>query len=136
MEDILQNKLNIIKTKYKDDINNYKYIHNINELSINDNIWYIKKSTLMKKTGIIKSIIDNSIIELINQQKNKIWYIYCNQYIFFKKEHNNNNNNKLKNILQTLLDTDFQDMKTHTNKKSHKIITYKNPCKIIIEKIQ
>jgi hypothetical protein len=131
----MEEKLNIIKNIHKDNINNFKYIDNIEELLINDYIWYFKKKNLIKKTGIIKQIIDNNILELYNQQKNKIWYIYTEQHIIFKRE---KKNDKFKNLLQTLLDTDFQELTNLKKNKNiiEKTITYKHPCTIKIEKIQ
>lgn len=132
----MEQKLEFIKNTHKDNINNFKYIDNIQELIIGDYIWYFKKKNLMRKTGIVKQIIDNNIIELYNQQKNKIWFIYFSEYIIFKRE---KTTNKFKNLLQTLLDTDFEEL-TNIKKKNkniiEKTITYKYPCTIKIEKIQ
>lgn len=136
----MDSKLNIIKNRYKDEIKNYEFINNINELSIGDHIWYLKKNCLNKKTGIVRKIIDDNIIELVNQQKNKLWYIYYNEYVILKRIYIKN---KFKDMLQTLLDTDFEELTTmnindiKSNKKQiEKTITYKQPCKINIEKIQ
>ena len=131
--DIEQKKLNIINNKYKNEISNFKYIDNVNNLSIGMYIYYIKKTNLNKKSGTIRSIIDNSIIEMINQSKNKIWFIYWNEhYIYYRI----NKKNCFKEVLKTLLESDFNELTTMTNKKNKdKIITYQIQRTINIEKI-
>jgi hypothetical protein len=97
--------LDKIYIRYKNDLINYKYCDydNINNLSIGLHIQYICKKNLLKKSGFLKDIKNNSILELTSLNKKNKWYIYINQYYIFYKVRCN----KLKNTLLYLLDNNF-----------------------------
>lgn len=110
---IMNEKINNIYKIYKNELKNYVYVEENDILSIplGSSIKYISKNTLMKKGGFLKEIKDSSILELINPNKKRKWYIYTDKnYIFY-----NTNTNKLKDFLQTLVESDFKDLKIKKN---------------------
>jgi hypothetical protein len=110
-----------IKNIYKDELSNYKYIEpsNYNNIITGTYICYVKNN-LEKKHGFLKSIknadsIDNVIFELINNRKNRTWYIYTKDvYVFIKEK----NKDKFRDLLQSFLDSDFSDLTLMTSKKT------------------
>jgi len=112
-----------ILEEYKNILSSYTFIENNEILNLPNgtHIIYFPKDTLRKKSGILNSIKDNLILVLYFF-KNK-WYIYRNEnYIFYRLK-----SSKLRNSLQSLLDSDFK-----IEKKSDKIpkIIYKKDTNI------
>lgn len=107
---ILMSKLEHIKDKYKDILENYRYISNdeIDNITSKCYICYVKKNNLILKKGFVKDVKDKSIIELINNYKKYTWYIYSKDYYIFLKE---SSNTILKNALQSLIKSDFSDIR-------------------------
>jgi len=99
--------------KYKNELVGYIYcdINNINDIPIGNDIKYISKNTFIKKNGYLKEINGSSILKLTNKFK-KEWYIYTNKYYIFHKKISNN---KFKNILQNLIDSNFNSIKIIKN---------------------
>lgn len=95
--------------KYNDELNGYSYCeyNDINNIPIGNNIKYISKNTFIKKNGYLKEINDLSLLKLKNKF-NKEWYIYTNKYYIFHKKISNN---KFKNMLQNLIDSNFDSIK-------------------------
>jgi hypothetical protein len=102
----MENILNKIYITYKTELVNYKYCdnENINDIPKGSHIIYISKNNLLKKSGFLKDIKDNTILELININKKGKWYIYIDQYYIFYK---NPGTNSLKNTLKSLVDNNF-----------------------------
>ncbi len=92
--------------KYEDILSNCKYIHedNMSVMNINSYVIYISKIGLKKKGGYLKSIRDNSILELY--VFNRKWNIYQNKYYIFNRERGN----KIKFFLQKLVNDDFKSL--------------------------
>jgi hypothetical protein len=104
MNEILLEK---ILLKFDQDLINYKYV-SLDELNIipeNCKIKYIKKNSSKLKTGFLKSIKENMILELYFGSRK--WHVYANQYIIFYKF---KNESKLKIALQKMLDTNFTNL--------------------------
>ena len=105
----MNEKINQIYKMYKNELKNYIYVegNDILNIPLGSCIKYISKNNLMKKGGFLREIKNSSILELINSQKKTKWFIYTDKnYIFYNK-----NTNKLKDFLQTLIDSDFKDLK-------------------------
>ena len=73
-------------------------------MNLNSHVIYISKVGLNKKGGYLKSIRDNSIIELYVCKKK--WNIYQNKYYIFNRERGN----KMKFFLQKLVNDDFKSL--------------------------
>jgi len=96
--------MNIINIKYSNDLINYKFSDNIKDIKSGLHIKYFSKKNLFKKSGIISSIKDDSILELTNINRNRKWFIYYDtNYIFYK----NPGRASLKNKLEYLLNNNF-----------------------------
>jgi hypothetical protein len=102
-------ELEDILIKFKNDLLNYKYIEKeeIKNISIGSSICYFKKNTFKRKTGQIREIKNDDIIQLVSRNRKKIWFLYLDQNHIFLKE---SNKNKLKIALQTLIDDDFSSL--------------------------
>ena len=103
MNEYILNKINL---KYDSELVDYKYCEfdNIIDIPRGTHIKYISKKNLIKKSGCIKDIKDNSILELINVYRKRKWFIYTEQYYIFYKF---KNSNSLKDILKHLVDNNF-----------------------------
>jgi hydroxymethylpyrimidine pyrophosphatase-like HAD family hydrolase len=104
---------------YKNELSTYKLVENddILNLPIGCHIIYFSKKILNKKSGTLKSIKDILVLELRYMKKK--WYIYTNDnYIFFRER-----SSKLRNSLQSLLNSDFKISKK-TNNKPHVEVIY------------
>lgn len=112
--------MEIILHKYKNELLNYKFVEDSDILSLplGCHIIYFSKDQSVKKSGTLKDIKDISILEL-RYIKNR-WYIYTkNNYIFFKLK-----TNKLRNSLESLLNSDFKITKKSDNDNKPKQIMY------------
>lgn len=106
-------KINEIYKIYKNELKNYKFVegNDILNIPLGSCIKYISKNNLTKKGGFLKEIRDSSILELINPSRKSKWFIYSDKnYIFYNKSAS-----KLKDYLQTLIDSDFKDLKIKKN---------------------
>jgi hypothetical protein len=103
MDEYILNKINL---KYDSELVDYKYCEfdNIIDIPRGTHIKYISKKNLIKKSGFIKDIKDNSILELINVYRKTKWFIYTEKYYIFYKF---KNSNSLKGILKQLVDNNF-----------------------------
>ena len=92
--------------KYESILSSYKYIpeDNMSSMDLNTHVIYISKKSLTKKGGYLKSIRDNSILELYVFGRK--WNIYQNKYYIFNRERGS----KMKNFLKSLLDNDFKSL--------------------------
>ena len=99
-------RLEYVTNRYKTKLENYKYIQydQLCNIEPKTHICYIKKTNLNIKNGYVKEVKDNSIIELTNHYKKRIWFIYTNDYYIFVRT---SNNNKFKMALKDLIDDDF-----------------------------
>jgi len=99
-------RLEYVINRYKTKLENYKYIQydQLCNIEPKTHISYIKKTNLNIKNGYVKEVKDNSIIELTNHYKKRIWFIYTNDYYIFVRT---SNNNKFKSALKDLIDDDF-----------------------------
>jgi hypothetical protein len=85
----------------------------IKDIPLGSSIAYVSKKKFSKKGGFLKSIKDNTILELINSYNKSRWYVYTDQYhIFYKIP----NRNKLKSALLNLINNDFKDIEDIQNK--------------------
>ena len=103
---IMNKRINEI---YKNELINYEYVENedILKIPLGTHIKYISKNSLIKKGGFLKEIKNSSVLELLNIQKKNKYYVYTkNNYIFYKKH------DKLRNLLQTLVDSEFKIKKS------------------------
>jgi len=112
--------LNDIFIKYKDELEGYTYItqNDIKNLSNGCYVVYISKKNMRKKGGLLKQIIDPTIIELFDTYKNRRWYIYTNQHFIFYK---NIVRNKMKDMLLKMINNDFENIKKGNKSNTNKI---------------
>jgi len=104
----------LYKTQYVK-LKDYIYVDPllIKNIPLGSSIAYVAKKTFSKKGGFLKSIKDDTILELINSYNKSRWYVYTDQYhIFYKIP----NRNKLKSALLNLINTDFKDIEDIQNK--------------------
>ena len=91
-----------ILDKLKNELIDYNYTEDIINIPIGSHLKYVSKKNLVKKSGILKEIKDETILEL-RVFKTK-WFIYTDKYyIFYKKIVKN----KFKKILEDLVKSDF-----------------------------
>ena len=95
----LQNLIRIYNDKYKallyylpnkttNKLKNYKYVHDLSQLFLNDNLLFVKKNTgLIYKHGIVIKITDNKIT--IKTNLGNISLCKDDYYIFIKLRKNN-----------------------------------------------
>ena len=96
-----ENLINIYK-KYSDYLTEYEYLKNYNDIPNNSEILYISKIRNTKKRALFINYIEDSIFELENSSRKRI-YIYPNQhYIFYKKK-----DMSLKDMLSDLINNNF-----------------------------
>ena len=96
-----ENLLNIYKT-YSDYLTEYEYLKDYNDIPNNSEILYISKNRNTKKRALFINYIEDSIFELQNSSRKRI-YIYPNQhYIFYKKK-----DMSLKDMLSDLINNNF-----------------------------
>lgn len=96
-----ENLINIYK-KYSDYLTEYEYLKNYNDIPNNSEILYISKKNNTKKRALFINYIEDSIFELENSSRKRI-YIYPNQhYIFYKKK-----DMSLKDMLSDLINNNF-----------------------------
>lgn len=111
-ENDIQNdtRLEYVLNRYKTKLENYKYVQyeQLCNIEPKTHISYIKKNNLNIKNGYVKEVKDNSIIELTNHYKKRIWFIYTKDYYIFVRE---SNTNKFKMALKSLVDSDFSDVR-------------------------
>ncbi len=105
---------------YKSDLSNYKYMKHddIPTIEIKSHICYVKKSDLTKKHAIIKSIknpnvMDSIILELVNNNKSRHWFIYAKDVYVFLKDRPKNG---FRDLLQDLFESDFSNLTMITSK--------------------
>ena len=103
-------RLEYVLNRYKTKLENYEYVQydELSNIEPKNHISYIKKSNLNIKNGYVKEIKDNSIIELTNHYKKRIWFIYSKDYYIFVRI---SNANKFKTALKSLIDSDFSDIR-------------------------
>jgi hypothetical protein len=108
--------LNEVFIKYKDELQDYTYVtfKDIKNLSNGCYVVYISKKNFRKKGGLLKQIIDPTILELFDTYKNRRWYIYTSEYFIFYK---NIIKNKMKDLLIKMVNSDFESIKKIKNKK-------------------
>ena len=99
-------ELKDIILKFKDELEDYIYVDNIDNLQLSSRILYISKNNLIIKRGILKDKRD-SILVLTGFRK---WYIYTDKYYIFVKN-NNYKRDKFKEILKALVDNNFEKKK-------------------------
>jgi len=108
----MDNNLKFVLNKYEEELENYKYIENIEDyenIPTGTYIKYIcKKSLFKKKGGFLKNVRNKSILELYNNLLKRKWCIYIDKYYIFYRI---SNKEKLKNIFQTMIDSDFKILK-------------------------
>ena len=93
--------INIYKT-YSDYLTEYEYLKDYNDIPNNSEILYISKIKNTKKRALFINYIEDSIFELQNSSRKRI-YIYPNQhYIFYKKK-----DMSLKDMLSDLINNNF-----------------------------
>ena len=96
-----ENLLNIYKT-YSEYLTEYEYLKDYNDIPNNSEILYISKTKNTKKRALFINYIEDSIFELQNSSRKRI-YIYPNQhYIFYKKK-----DMSLKDMLSDLINNNF-----------------------------
>jgi hypothetical protein len=96
-----ENLINIYKT-YSDYLTEYEYLKDYNDIPNNSEILYISKIKNTKKRALFINYIEDSIFELQNSSRKRI-YIYPNQhYIFYKKK-----DMSLKDMLSDLINNNF-----------------------------
>ena len=96
-----ENLINIYKT-YSDYLTEYEYLKNYNDIPNNSEILYFSKIKNTKKRALFINYIEDSIFELQNSSRKRI-YIYPNQYyIFYKKK-----DMSLKDMLSDLINNNF-----------------------------
>jgi hypothetical protein len=96
-----ENLLNIYKT-YSDYLIEYEYLKDYNDIPNNSEILYFSKIRNTKKRALFINYIEESIFELQNSSRKRI-YIYPNQhYIFYKKK-----DMSLKDMLSDLINNNF-----------------------------
>ena len=96
-------ELKDIILKFKDELEDYIYVDNIDNLQLSSRILYISKNNLIIKRGILKDKRD-SILVLTGFRK---WYIYTDKYYIFYKN-NNYKRDKFKETLKALVDNNFE----------------------------
>ena len=108
----MDNNLKFILNKYEEELENYKYIQNVEDLENIPTGTYIKyickKSIFKKKGGFFKDIKNKSILELYNNLIKKKWCIYIDKYYLFYRI---SEKEKLKNLLQKMIDSNFEILK-------------------------
>lgn len=97
----------IIKKNYKNELENYTDLNNLDDLGIGCHIKYFSKKNLKKKSGFLKSVKENSILELY-LPPNKKWFIYIKDYYIFYKIIEKNS---FKTMLKNLIENDFNLLK-------------------------
>ena len=113
-EDVLNSKtddiIESIFLKYNLNVKDYKYIPYKSTIEIPEDsyIMYISKKSFIKKTGILKSVKDISIIELRSKNKKIVWYIYTDKHYIFLKT---STRDKFKDALRDLVNSDFKIIK-------------------------
>jgi hypothetical protein len=107
----MNNNLNFILNR-NEELKNYKYIENIEDLENipgGTYIKYISKNSIFKKKGgFFKNVKDKSIIELYNNYIKKKWYIYADKYYLFYRI---SQKEKLKILFQEMIDSNFKNLK-------------------------
>jgi hypothetical protein len=99
------NNKNILD-KIKDELIDYNYTEDILNIPIGCHLKYVSKKNFIKKSGILKEIKDETILEL--RVFKTRWFIYTDKYyIFYKKIVKN----KFKKILEDLVKNDFKIIK-------------------------
>ena len=108
----MDNNLKFILNKYEEELENYKYIENIEDLEnipVGTYIKYIcKKCIFKKKGGFLKIIKDKSILELYNNLIKRKWCIYIDKYYLFYRV---SEKEKLKTLFQKMIDSNFEMLK-------------------------
>jgi len=95
-----------ILDKFKNELIDYNYTEDIINISIGSHLIYISKKNFIKKSGVLKEIKDETILELTIFKRR--WFIYTNKYyIFYKKIVRN----KFKKILEDLVKNNFKIIK-------------------------
>ena len=95
------NLINIYKT-YSEYLTEYEYLKDYNDIPNNSEILYFSKTKNTKKRALFINYIEDSIFELQNSSRKRI-YIYPNQhYIFYKKK-----DMSLKDMLSDLINNNF-----------------------------
>lgn len=102
--------LNEVFIKYKDELEGYTYVteKDIKYLSNGCYVVYISKKNFRKKGGLLKQVIDPTILELFDTYKNRRWYIYTTEHLIFYK---NIVKNKMKELLIKMVNDDFKSIK-------------------------
>ena len=108
--------LNEVFIKYKDELEGYTYVteKDIKNLSNGCYVVYISKKNFRKKGGLLKQIIDPTILELFDTYKNRRWYIYTTGHLIFYK---NIVKNKMKELLIKMVNSDFDSIKKSKKKE-------------------
>jgi hypothetical protein len=103
----MDDRLNFIINKLSNELKNFVYIDDIQNISPKTKIKYISKNNLSIKNGYFKKYIEPNIIELyINS--NKIWSLYSNNYYFFYKK---SKNDIFRYSLENLVNNNFKIVK-------------------------
>lgn len=107
--------IDYISNTYNDKLKDYIYVDPslIKNIPLGSSIAYVSKKDFSKKGGFLKSIKDDTILELINSYNKARWYVYTNKYYIFYKVPNRN---KLKSALLNLINSDFKDIKFNISK--------------------
>jgi hypothetical protein len=107
--------INYICKTYNNKLKDYIYVDPllIKDIPLGSSIAYISKKNFSKKGGFLKSIKDDTILELINSYNKSRWYVYTQKYYIFYKIPNRN---KLKNALLNLINSDFKDIEVKCSK--------------------
>ena len=108
MTDEEKNIRNMLQ-KYEDILLDYKYIPSdkIYSMNIKSHIIYFSKKDCVKKSGYLKAIRHETILEL-NCGRRPV-YIYQNNYYIFNID-KKKRNNKMKVFLQKMLSEDFSSL--------------------------
>jgi hypothetical protein len=107
--------IDYISHTYNDKLKDYIYVEplSIKTIPLGSSIAYVSKKDFSKKGGFLKSIKDDSILELINSYNKARWYVYTDKYYIFYKVPNRN---KLKSALLNLINSDFKDIELKISK--------------------
>jgi hypothetical protein len=101
--EIKKNKhINYLQNKYKKELENYNYITSINNIKLGGYIRYINYTDELKWGGILKKIIDNKYLLLVNMSNNIIKINFDKNYIFYKNHKTYNDN--IRDLFITSLD--------------------------------
>jgi hypothetical protein len=111
----LEETIQYISHTYIDKLKDYIYVEPllIKDIPLGSSIAYVSKKDFSKKGGFLKSIKDDTILELINSYNKARWYVYVDKYYIFYKVPNRN---KLKSALLNLINSDFKDIKLKISK--------------------